>query len=193
MDIKDLIVELPNFISDECCDEMINWFESNPDLKLEGSVSGILNNKNDNYVVHDVKKAIQSNPPPDHPISHLMTNIIFDAYKHYSDIRPAPQSNICARDYSIRVYEKNTGYFKPHFDQNAGGTVKRIFAIIMYLNDVYEGGETEFPHYDIKVKPEKGKVLIFPCSYLFPHQGNMPLSDDKYIATSFINFVDLEC
>jgi hypothetical protein len=30
------------------------------------------------------------------------------------------------------------------------------------------GFETEFPYYNVKVKPEKGKVLIFPCSFLFP-------------------------
>jgi hypothetical protein len=193
MDIRDLIVEFPNFISDERCEQMIEWFESNIDLQLDGAVSGNLNGRNDNYVIPDFKKAKQSNPLPDHPISHLMTNIIFDSYKHYYEMRPAPVQNVCIRDYSIRVYEKNTGYFKQHVDQSAGGTVKRLFAIIMYLNDVHEGGETEFPHYDIKVKPEKGKVLIFPCSYLFPHQGNMPLSNDKYIATAFINYIDLEC
>jgi hypothetical protein len=172
---------------------MIEWFETNSHLQLDGTVSGTLNGKNDNYVMMDFKKAKQSNPLPEDPVSHLMTNIIFDTYKTYSEIRPAPQTNICARDYSIRVYKKNEGYFKPHVDQDAGGNVTRIFAIIMYLNDVVEGGETEFPHYDIKVKPEKGKVLIFPCNYLFPHQGNMPISNDKYIATSFINYTDIKC
>jgi hypothetical protein len=193
MEIQDLIVEFEDFISNESCEEMINWFETNSYLQIDGSVSGKLNGINDNYVMLDFKKSKQSNPPLDHPISHLMTNIIFDAYKHYSDIRPAPQMNICARDYSIRVYKKNEGFFKPHIDQDAGGTISRIFAIIMYLNDVEDGGETEFPHYNIKVKPKKGKVLIFPCNYLFPHQGNIPISDDKYIATSFINYVDLPC
>lgn len=193
MDIKDLIVEFNNFISDEKCDEMVDWFESNSHLQIDGSVAGTLDGKSDNYVMMDFKKAKQSNPPPNDPVSHLMTNIIFDAYQTYSDMRPAPQMNICARGYSIRVYKKNEGYFKPHIDQDAGGNVTRIFAIIMYLNDVVDGGETEFPHYDLKVKPEKGKVLIFPCNYLFPHQGNMPVSNDKYIATSFINYIDLEC
>lgn len=193
MEIQDLIVEFKEFISCEKCDEMIDWFETNSDLQLNGSISGTIDNNHDNYVMLDFKKAKQSNPPPDHPISHLMTNIIFDAYKTYFDIRPAPELNICARDYSIRVYNKNEGYFKPHVDQDAGGTISRVFAIIMYLNDVTEGGETEFPHYSIKVKPEKGKVLIFPCNYLFPHQGNMPISNDKYIATSFINYIDMPC
>ena len=193
MEIQDLIVEFKDFISHEKCDEMIDWFETNSHLQIDGSVCRTLNGESDNYVALDLKKAKQSNPPPDDQISHLMSNIIFDTYKCYSDIRPAPQSNICARDYSLRVYEKNDGYFKQHVDQNAGGTALRIFAIIMYLNDVLEGGETEFPHYNIKIKPEKGKVLIFPCNYLFPHQGNISISNDKYIATSFINYSEIKC
>ena len=52
-------------------------------------------------------------------------------------------------------------------------TVGRLFAV-MYLNDVDVGGETEFPDWNIAVKPEKGKVLLFPCNYLFKHKGNVP-------------------
>ena len=52
----------------------------------------------------------------------------------------------------------------------------------MYLNDVDVGGETEFPDWNIAVKPEKGKVLLFPCNYLFKHKGNVPISNEKYVA-----------
>ena len=92
------------------------------------------------------------------------------------------------QNYSVRVYHPNEGKFTYHFDQYAGGSVTRLFALIMYLNTVDEGGETEFPNHGIACKPVKGKVLIFPCNYLFPHQGNVPISHPKYIATSFINW-----
>ena len=58
----------------------------------------------------------------------------------------------------------------------------------MYLNDVEIGGETEFPEWNIAVRPER-KVLLFPCNYLFKHKGNVPISNEKYIATNFINFM----
>jgi hypothetical protein len=67
---------------------------------------------------------------------------------------------MCARDYSIRVYHKNDGYFLEHFDQSAGANVTRLFAFILYLNTVEEGGETEFPDFNYKCKPEEGKLLI---------------------------------
>lgn len=53
------------------------------------------------------------------------------------------------------------------FDQSPGGRQflaeggQRLFTTICYLNDVEEGGETEFPHLKIKVKPKLGRVLIF--------------------------------
>jgi hypothetical protein len=65
-------------------------------------------------------------------------------------------------------------------------TYNRILAFILYLNDVEEGGETEFITLNRLVKPETGKVLCFPCNFMFPHKGNIPISNDKYIVTAFV-------
>ena len=65
-------------------------------------------------------------------------------------------------------------------------TYNRLLAFILYLNDVEEGGETEFMTLNRLVKPETGKVLCFPCNFMFPHKGNIPLSNDKYIVTAFV-------
>lgn len=46
---------------------------------------------------------------------------------------------------------------------------RRIISTITYLNDDYEGGETEFE--DTIIKPESGKTLIFPSNWCFPHRG----------------------
>lgn len=43
--------------------------------------------------------------------------------------------------------------------ENAGSL--RYGTIIVYLNDDFDGGETEFPKINIKIKPEIGKVLMF--------------------------------
>lgn len=37
----------------------------------------------------------------------------------------------------------------------------RILTFFMYLNDVEEGGETEFSRLGIKVSPKKGRVLLW--------------------------------
>ena len=50
-----------------------------------------------------------------------------------------------------------------------------------YLNNVNEGGETEFYHQKLKVKPTIGSLVIFPTFFTHLHKGNVPISNDKYI------------
>ena len=56
---------------------------------------------------------------------------------------------------------------------------------MIYLNDVEEGGETAFFHQNIKVKPEKGKMVIFPPYFTHMHKGMRPISNDKYICNCY--------
>lgn len=86
----------------------------------------------------------------------------------------------------IQKYEKNKGKYLYHCDARAdyANCKKRIFTYLWYLNTIDEGGETEFIHR--KIKPEQGKLLMFPASWTFPHCGHIPISEDKYIATGWI-------
>ena len=52
-----------------------------------------------------------------------------------------------------------------------------------------EGGETQFWD-NYKVKPQKGKLVLFPASWTYPHSGLMPISHDKYIITGWIYSYD---
>ena len=60
--------------------------------------------------------------------------------------------------------------------------------IIFYLNTLQEnqGGCTEFID-GRKVRPEVGKVLVYPCSWTFPHKGGEILDGYKYICTTTIS------
>ena len=76
------------------------------------------------------------------------------------------------------------GYHIFHGENLNWNASDRTMAWTVYLNDVKEGGETEFLYQGIKVKPEKGKVVIWPGSYTHIHRGNPPGSP-KYIATGW--------
>ena len=56
----------------------------------------------------------------------------------------------------------------------------------MHLNDVEEGGETEFLHFSKRVKPKTGRIVIWPAGFPYVHRGNPPLSGEKYILTSWM-------
>jgi hypothetical protein len=91
-------------------------------------------------------------------------------------------------NFMIQKYEKNIGKYSYH-DDGAVNTIlnkHRVITYLWYLNDVEEGGETEFFGGDFKVKPEKGKLLFFPSFWCFPHRGNQPKSSNKYIITGWL-------
>ena len=79
------------------------------------------------------------------------------------------------------------GYHIWHVEKsNSFHDCKRVFVFSIYLNDVKEGGETEFLNHSIRVKPKKGRIVIWPAGFPYLHRGNPPLSGEKYILTSWI-------
>lgn len=87
------------------------------------------------------------------------------------------------------------GYHTWHCEHNSSCiTQNRILSWILYLNDVKEGGETEFLYQSLRFKPKAGTFILFPAHFTHIHRGNPPLSDVKYIATGWIEFLNTsEC
>jgi hypothetical protein len=72
------------------------------------------------------------------------------------------------------------------FKKTNNSIKSRLLTFIWYLNTVENGGETEFFNGRIKIKPEKGKLLLFPSTWTYNHKGNIPISSDKYIVTGWV-------
>ena len=77
--------------------------------------------------------------------------------------------------------------FQPHFD-SIDESSGRYLVFLWYLNDVAEGGETEFWDLGIKIAPRTGRLLMFPPYWMFQHAGRPPLSGDKYILSTYLMF-----
>ena len=79
------------------------------------------------------------------------------------------------------------GYHVWHIEHSYGfDNIARAFVFSIYLNDVEEGGETEFLHFSKRVKPKTGRIVIWPAGFPYVHRGNSPLSGEKYILTSWM-------
>tara|TARA_Y100001937_G_scaffold101931_1_gene139977 strand:- start:932 stop:1525 length:594 start_codon:yes stop_codon:yes gene_type:complete len=79
------------------------------------------------------------------------------------------------------------GYHVWHIEHNKGyNNEPRAFVYSVYLNDVEEGGETEFLHFSRRVKPKTGRIVFWPAGFPYVHRGNPPLSGVKYILTSWM-------
>jgi hypothetical protein len=90
-------------------------------------------------------------------------------------------------------YEVNKGgypYWHSEVYPQAGHNeaLHRVLLFMFYLNDVEEGGETEFYYQNRKIAPKKGSMVIAPGYFTHTHRGNKPISNDKYILTSWVLF-----
>jgi len=88
----------------------------------------------------------------------------------------------------IQKTEPGQGYHVFHYEINNTES-RRVLATMLYLNDDFDGGETEFLYQSKRVKPEAGKLLIWPADWTHSHRGNPPLSGDKFVATSWVERV----
>lgn len=74
----------------------------------------------------------------------------------------------------------------PQHDHNEA--LHRNLLFMYYLNDVEEGGTTDFYYQNKSIAPKTGRMVIAPSGFTHTHRGNMPISDDKYILTSWVLF-----
>lgn len=87
--------------------------------------------------------------------------------------------------------------YKEHFDffaaTSKSAANNRICTVVLYLNDVEEGGETYFPKLNLSVLPKKGSAVYFEYFYtnqelneLTLHGGAPVVQGEKWIATQWI-------
>lgn len=92
---------------------------------------------------------------------------------------------------NAQKYEKNKGNYQywhseifPEVGENTA--LHRMLLFIIYLNDIEEGGETDFFYQERSIKPKAGTMIIAPCGFTHTHRGNIPRSNDKYVLTSWM-------
>ena len=78
-----------------------------------------------------------------------------------------------------------------HADVTNWHDAKRFLAIICYLNDDFDDGETEFPRFGFKIEPKKGRCAMFPPLWSYLHAGLPPTNGfAKYIIGTHLNYID---
>lgn len=87
--------------------------------------------------------------------------------------------------------------YQPHYDffaeTSRASANNRISTLVMYLNDVEEGGETSFPKLNLSVYPNKGMAVYFEYFYsnqalneFTLHAGTPVIQGEKWVATMWM-------
>jgi uncharacterized protein YrzB (UPF0473 family) len=183
------IYEKKKSLDKELCLGIIEYFENNPKKQYKGVV-GYHRTQNENQKL-TMDMVFQLPYNEDGIETDFLNILLIELNKNVKDyVLDTPLSDmndkLIIKSIQIQKYTKNLGKFETHTDCDCeDGTTYRVITFIWYLNDVDDGGETEFFGNHL-IKPEQGKLCLFPSDWFVPHKGRMPISDNKYIVTGWI-------
>lgn len=177
-------------IDSSICDEIIEYFNRDTTKKCDGMIG------------HGVDKSIKNSIDSKF---HLTDDSIYWVSRYRNELLRilkkyeskyllksdlAPWGMI--ENTNIQYYKPNCGFTYFHCERAGLKTMDRHLVFMTYLNDIKKGGQTEFYHQNIKIKPRKGKTLIWPADWTHTHRGIVAPNEEKYIVTGWLNFVPEE-
>mgnify|MGYP003632584870 CR=1 FL=1 len=183
-DITKLALKIPNFLTHEECDGLINEFEHKKNESLLESSLDYKTNKHRqssfkviplipytdsfNFIREKTKSAIDTwinyLEQPNYFFTHLLKNHL--KFSH---------------NYRIMKYETGAE-IHPHSDHDIG----TYGSISFNLNEDYEGGEFKFFNGNYTIPLGKGDALIFPADFFWVHEVTKVTKGERYSINSFI-------
>jgi hypothetical protein len=167
------------------CDWLIDYHKNSSD-----KYPGVSSYKNHNIKIKDSTDVALD----EQGFLHYF-NVLKDPLKAYVQDYPA-----CSKDtpfgvtenVQIQHYLPNGGFHAWHSERTSSKDPinKRHLVFMTYLNDVTDGGETQFYHQDIKIKPEKGLTVIWPVDWTYLHRGIPSPTQEKYIVTGWTSYLE---
>ena len=189
VNINNFIGTYDNYITKKDCEEAIKLFEDHDKFnntlnRVAFEQASVLHKQDQQFFAapHNLNIWWERLKP-------MLLN--FDiAWQHYVKHVGAQDAYGCPfhfTDMKIQKTLPTEGYHVWHIEHGKGyNNEPRAFVFSIYLNDVEEGGETEFLHFSKRVKPKTGRIVIWPAGFPYVHRGNPPLSGKKYILTSWM-------
>lgn len=104
-----------------------------------------------------------------------------DSYCFHWNIDPKSRESLRITRYS------NGEFFGAHADDTLA--TPRTVSLVYYPNDDYEGGELEFIHFGVKIKPKAKQLFVFPSSYSYEHKiHDITSGNPRWTIVSFLFF-----
>lgn len=195
---KDIALQVhKGVLSDELCDYMVEVFERSGSEYIVGNVASP-----DGY--YEINPAVKLDTEVDisdsssrvwmgieWALMQAVTSVVHNYEQTNSGFRMYPNP-LGYESFRLKRYSADTPtphHHTWHVDSSSTNSACRALALLFYLNDVEEGGETLFltPNKQ-RVRPRRGQVLAFPANANYLHAGAAPISNDKYIVTTFVTF-----
>ena len=180
------------YIPDDICDDLVKYFDENPDRHYKGSVYGIGKKSqcNDDFKAStEIVFYINQNEEDAKIMSEYIKslNLCIQEYEYKYERAAMLAPYTITEGIQIQKYEPSEGYKAWHSERYGIAQQTRCFAFMTYLNDVSDGG-TEFMYQKLISPAKKGLTLIWPSDWTHTHRGQISHTHKKYIATGWLNY-----
>ena len=168
------------YIDPHLADKILQFYKSSE--TKEGQSGG-------GYIDKSVKDSLDIRLGDPH-LFNLYEDSLIEILNLYEKEYPHSTESIpfVATGFNIQGYYPPTGgYHRFHYEKSYPHNVYRHLVYMTYLNDVEDGGETEFLYQNVKIKPEKGLTLVWSADWFFTHKGHTS-SSEKYIITGWFEY-----
>lgn len=203
--MKNFIEKYDNALPHDVCDKIINA-TLNKDTRSWKGVVGMKEYKPEvksttDFDVYKTTNIETVRAIRDSLVKHLLIYIKNNFVKHIPEALEStdeyllmnfffPTFVIDQRSLFVKKYSDKNDHFNWHVDNQVNTPSwlhsSRLLVMMFYLNDVEEGGTTDFMHQDVSLKPTKGSLVIFPASWMYVHRGSPPLSGEKFILNMWL-------
>jgi len=169
----------------DVCNEMVRRFEEYADEQYAGRIGQLV--QQDQHIKRS-------------------TDLVVSGKSHWKDIDRAlfrslglamqelretfPYFKGPFKDVGYAIQRTDPGeFYHWHIDGGSHEFSQRQLVAVWYLNDVPgPGGETEFSFQGVRIRPEAGKLVLFPPFWTHEHRGVTLQAGVKYIATTWVVF-----
>lgn len=187
--LADYIMAVDDVLPFDLCKGLTDKFDQTPDLVTRDSTW--------NHDYKSFKELNLTTHPEFAEEQKMFYNISQSMLKFYVDkaaIDFFPEK-IGMEEVRMKRYDANKkDQFGWHTDVGDYASARRFLVMFYYLNDVAEGGETVFRDKigslkELKVQPKRGRMVMFPPMWMYPHKGMRPISGSKYIVSTYLHYL----
>lgn len=190
IDVKDSIGVVDNMVSKEMCQDAITFFNDKKKFKKVMSrldAEGMSNTQKNDLAIDLNEMNVGEWELPIKPI-FINLNQAWLFYRKSTGIDDFYTRGFVYGSAKIQLTQPGGGYHLWHIEHSDSFDAStRVMFYIIYLNEGFEGGETEFLNLKRRVKPKEGRIILSPAHFPYVHRGNPPLDKDKYIMTGWIH------